>query len=705
MKRPMAIIGFTMLASAVLLCNIEIKATFVMMIVTTVAFCVLICFKFIREKMKILLFVLTAVAIFFTSLFITQYDIYKLQKYVDVSVKVKGVVCEVPKQTDYSLVYTVKVTEIDGKSADYKVYYISSQNMAWQTGDIVEGRLCQQLYSKQGESLEYGLAKKIYFTCVERNNKSCLNVTGEKNFVYSNIGRIKNAFVNSTMKFLPNESGVVANAMTVGTKSDISDYTMNTFNYAGTAHLLVVSGLHITLWTYALVNLLNRSAKLRKFRTAVGVLWIIFYSCITGFSPSVVRAGTMTTIMLLANSDKRDSDSINSIGLAVAVILVSNPYSVYSASMWLSVLSSLGIIVLNDKIRDFILHLPYAEKIIDNAVVNFLVSSVTVSVSSTVFTLPVFIMKFSTVSVVSIISNIVMVDLSMVLMILTVVGFLLNIFHIPLLTNGIYVLAGGISKFLIWFANTIGMKKWSTVSVAYVQFKYFLVVALIGVLIAVTLKKLNINILRGMCVTLSVILVCITLYCTSYEYNTLSVDAFQVNGKTALLINFEGNNILIGDVNPKDIYKLKETLNYHNGKSIDSIFLTENSADSRKNISKITNALGETKVYYLSNSGQTKDCGDSFCLSGNIFVNSFYNGACIEISQNGKSLILLKDEYAENLLEIGKRYDIIILYSDNSTAKENSVKNLLKDSQSQIYILYDGLSVEIYFEQEKFKWH
>lgn len=690
-----------MLAAAALLCDINIKATFAVMIAATVAFCVLICFKSVREKLKIFLFVLIAFAVLFTSLFISQYKIYKLQKYVDNSVAVKGVVCETPRQTDYSSVYTIKITEIDGENADYKVYFIPSQEKSLQVGNNVEGKLCQQLYSEQGEVLERSLANKIYFTCFESNNKSYLNTTGEKDFIYSNIGKIKSAFVNSTMKFLPNESGVVANAMTVGTKSDISDYTMNTFNYAGTAHLLVVSGLHMTLWTYVLVNLTDKSAKLRKFRTAVGLLWIIFYSCITGFSPSVMRAGTMTAVMLSANSHKRDSDSINSMGLAVAVILVLNPYSVYSASMWLSVLSSLGIIVLNDKIRETIFALPYAEKIADNPIVNFVLSSVTVSVSSSIFTLPVFILKFSTVSVVSVISNIVMVDLSMILMIFTVVGFLLAVLHIPLLTNGVYALAGGISNFLIRFAETIGMKKWSTVSVAYVQFKYFLVAACICILIAVILKKLNINILKVVCVALSVILVCVTFYCTSYEYNTLSVDVFRRDQKITLLINYEGNNILIGDVDKSGIYKLKEVLNYHNGKSIDTVFLTGSSSNSEKNISKITETFGQTEVYYLNNNGNGKNYCDSFCLSGDVFVNSLYDGECIEISQNGKSLILLKDEYAENLLEIGKRYDIIILYGDNSKAKENSVKSLLKDSNSQMYILYDALSFEIYFEQEK----
>ncbi len=691
-----------MLVSAVLLCNIEIKATFVMMTVTTVAFCVLLCFKKVREKTAMLLLVLTAFTIFFNSLFIAQYKIFKLQKYVDNSANVKGVVCETPRQTDYSSVYTVKITEINGENTDYKVYYIPSEEIFLQVGDKVEGKLCQQLYSERGETLEYGLAKKIYFTCFENGSDSFLNATGEKDFIYSNIGKIKDGFVNSTIQYLPNESGAVANAMTVGTKANISDYTMNTFNYAGTAHLLVVSGLHMTLWTYALVNLLNKSAKLRKFRTAAGFVWIIFYSCITGFSPSVVRAGTMTAVMLLANSDKRDSDSINSIGLAITLILAVNPYNVYSASMWLSALSSLGIIVLNDKLEKFIFRFPYAEKIFDNAVASFVISSVAVSISATVFTLPVFILNFSTVSVVSVISNIVMVDLSMILMILTVTGFLLNLLHIPLLTDGVYALAGGISNFLIRFADTIGMKKWSTVSVAYDRFKYFLMLSFIAVLISFALKKLNINVLKEVCVTLSVIFVCVTLYSVSYEYNTLSVDAFQSNGRAVLLMNFEGNNILIGNVNKVGIYKLKEKLNCHNGKSVDSVFVTENSADSRKSVSKVTETFGKTKVYYLCNNGKTNDCCDGFCVSGNILVNSLYNGTCIEISENGKSLILLKDEYAENLLEIGKRYDIIILYGDNPKEKENSVKSLLKDTRSQVYVLNDGLSVEIYFEQEKF---
>ncbi|NLI53333.1 MAG: ComEC/Rec2 family competence protein [Clostridiales bacterium] len=128
-------------------------------------------------------------------------------------------------------------------------------------------------------------------------------------------GRIEALFPNA-----PGE----AKGMMLGDTSDIEDEMLAAFRGTGIAHLLAVSGLHVSLLAAAFSLLFRRNAWVRFAAVAA---FCALYAAITAFSPPVVRSGIMMTIGLLAFPLRRRLDALSALSAAFVLILIVRPYS------------------------------------------------------------------------------------------------------------------------------------------------------------------------------------------------------------------------------------------------------------------------------------------------------------------------------------------------------------------------------------------
>lgn len=490
MKRPMATVGFSMLVVSLLVTNISFKISVALLIGATVIFCIFCVFKKLR-KYKYITFSLFAVILYITSFIFTQNIYVSATKEYENQVVVSGVVCQTPQETDYAFTYIIKL-----QNENYKIRYVAEDNKMFHEGDVVSGTVVKGDDEFNDAFFENSLSSKIYFTFFEGKNVF-LEKTGETDRFYANIGKIKEWFSDIIDTYIPGESGAIAKAMTIGDKSEITDRTIDHFNYSGTAHLLVISGLHLTLWSIGLMRFAEKFSKLRKYTAPIGLLCLFAYSALTGFSVSVLRAGAMTGAVLLGKALHRDADSINSIGLALAFILTLNPYATLSTSLWFTVLSTMGILVLSQTLIFRISEHDTGKKLLRNPILSTLLTTTVISVSTTIFTLPVFVMKIGILPICSFVSNIVMVDSALVLMVLTVIGAVFHILGLTFIADCVYTITGAISNFLEVFAEKIGLWEWSTISVYHRYFVYFVIFALVCLVIAYGIKKIQKSIVEN----------------------------------------------------------------------------------------------------------------------------------------------------------------------------------------------------------------
>lgn len=153
-------------------------------------------------------------------------------------------------------------------------------------------------------------------------------------------------------------------ATVVGDSSGFSADDRESFRNTGLSHLLCVSGLHTGIIA-ALVSLAlfplkhwQRVGRLRHLVT-IAVIWL--YAMMVGFTPSVVRAAVMLSLVLIGHVTQRGAYSFNSLALAAIVILLIEPYSLFSVGFLLSFSAVAGLLLFSRKLnpvpeRNFRLH-------------------------------------------------------------------------------------------------------------------------------------------------------------------------------------------------------------------------------------------------------------------------------------------------------------------------------------------------------------
>lgn len=138
-------------------------------------------------------------------------------------------------------------------------------------------------------------------------------------------------------------AGIVS-AFLLGEKDHIPGEVYDDMRTGGVAHLLTLSGFHVGLLTALLFYLLPKSRPV--LRVAVIGAFLLVYCAVTGFGPSLVRASLMCMCLLFASAVSRRADTLSSLSLAAAVLLLSNPFMLYSVGFCLSFSATLGIVLI-----------------------------------------------------------------------------------------------------------------------------------------------------------------------------------------------------------------------------------------------------------------------------------------------------------------------------------------------------------------------
>jgi len=135
-------------------------------------------------------------------------------------------------------------------------------------------------------------------------------------------------------------------ALTIGYRANIHPHQRELLQDTGTAHLLAISGLHIGMisalffylgrWIWQLWFYRIGYDRLR-FSATLAFSAGLIYAGLAGFSLPTVRALIMLAVVFLALIFRSGINLINSIAIAVVVILIIDPLAVGSASFWLSI--------------------------------------------------------------------------------------------------------------------------------------------------------------------------------------------------------------------------------------------------------------------------------------------------------------------------------------------------------------------------------
>ena len=464
-------------------------------------------------------------------------------------------------------------TVIEGKPYQVRTYLQDVSQL--QPGDQVEGtfRLWLTTVDEMNPSTYYQ-GKGIFLFAHQQEDVSGSPASEIPGWCFPAVLRqkilrlLEDAFPQDTVPFVK--------ALLIGDGQDLDYETDSAFKISGSRHINEVPGLHISI-LYGLICIVTLR---RRYLTAlVGMPVLLLFAAVAGFTPSVVRSCIMVWLMMIALIFDREYDPATALGFAVLVMLIANPMAVTSVSLQLSVFCVAGILLFNGRINGWLKNQRRVKKGITSRLWSMFCSSISVTLSAMTLVTPLSAFYFGTVSLVSVLTNI------------------LTLWVVNLIFNGLvavcllYLLspevAGGLAWLLSWPVRyVLGMAKMLaafplaavyTKSIYIVSWLVFVYI-LLAVFLAMKRKQ------PGVLFCCGTIGLCLALLASWAEPLTADtqITMLDVGQGQAVLLQSEGKTFLVdcgGDNDERAADIVAETLLSQGIPRLDGIILTHYDRD------------------------------------------------------------------------------------------------------------------------------
>ncbi len=415
MKRPFAVIGITYLLSQAVAAYLG--SAFALVCALT-ALLILVIYRFLVEKRNtaVIAVLITASIAMFVSFAYTKMYVNNVVPVEGQTAYIKGQIIEEPYEQYGRYYYVIKTESIDadGVRQKIKIRVSSGTYIDAEYSDVFEGEVCFTDYSSENSytSQKRLLAKGILATAYLPGD-SVYTISSAKGGLYSYAISFRNTLKDTINDLYPDETGDILIAMMTGDEGNVDNDIISAFRNTGLAHIIAVSGLHLSLLALAVTKLLRKFLLNRKIIAAIVCAICWFYVAVAGFPMSAVRAAVMITVMLFGVLVDRLHTPLNSLGLAVLVICLTNPYAAIDAGLLMSFSSTFGLLVAAPEINRYLQRVIFKNKMgIATSILRNIVSAVTTSLTAGIFILPASVLYFGKVSLLSPITNLCLISLS-----------------------------------------------------------------------------------------------------------------------------------------------------------------------------------------------------------------------------------------------------------------------------------------------------
>jgi len=326
-----------------------------------------------------------------------------------------------------------------GELSGEKTFYVKIDGNRGSVLKVNNKYLKNQASIENKKGLEYGFYLMRYKIRKVVNKNGNVKIDGKiLGYKESRLNGVRKYILNIFDELFITDENLYAfsRAAVLGEKAEVSKDMKDKFKYTGLAHLIVISGTHISLVVIGIVKILDGLSLGYRFKYLMALVALTFYCALIGFSPGILRAYIMGAMMILARILFEQEESKKSLLVSFIVIIVLNPYSVFDISMQLSYAAVVAIIFVNPEFKKF-----YQEKVLDkikNEVLRNTVDLIFLSLTIQITSIPLFLYYFEKLPLFSFLLNIVGIPIGTVVIQCLFFVVLLNIFKLSLF-NGITV--------------------------------------------------------------------------------------------------------------------------------------------------------------------------------------------------------------------------------------------------------------------------
>lgn len=593
-------------------------------------------YSVLNVHIKILIFLVILIVAFAQ---IKYYEGIFENKYKNINeddeISIIGTIVSDPQEKEYKTKYILKIDTINSNKK-YKntkvILYTKKGKETLKYGDKIElvgnFKLAQERRNPGGFDYRFYLkTKKIYGIVTTKNTKRLKE--NNVNIISMIANKTENVIKNQSKKLLENKKACLLIGLLIGDTDEIDEETKEDFRNSNLTHMLAVSGLHVSYVLLAVNYIITKVKIHKKLSKIIVMLLILFFILVTGATPSVLRAGTMTIYLILGGIFYRRISVFSSLNLSLLVIIIMNPYCLFDVGLQLSYAGTIGIVYLYPIIK---------EKIYNKA------NSILITISANIVIIPIIMYNFNTISLTFFISNLLAGPIIGIIIILGFSIIIISLIFFPIAN----IFSKILNLLIILFLNTAkacANLPFSKIFIITPTLKFiFLYYCLLVFIIIKERIQIRINIkLRNKVIAILIILVIINpiKYFSNIKQSNLKIYFVDVGqGDSTCIVTPKNKVILIdGGGNSKDE-------NYDIGKQTLLPYLLD------KKINKID--------YCIVSHFDSDHCGGLMYILKNLKVKNIIIGKQYEEYENYKEFIKIAKDKKINIrvVEAGEKITI-----------------------------------------------
>lgn len=224
-------------------------------------------------------------------------------------------------------------------------------------------------------------------------------------------------------QLLPEPHAGLLNGILFGTKAALSRDLYDALVATGTLHIVALSGMNITILESVIAKTLGYFLN-KRITSVLTILLIIGFIWFVGLSPSVIRAGIMGSMALIAVIFGRQTWSIFFFAVTCVIMLLVHPAWIGDLSFQLSAGATLGIILFGPRVQK-----------------NVLIDTLYVTLAAQTLTIPITLLTFRRISIISPVTNVL---IGWIIQPLTVAGLIVAVLGL------IWLPLGQVAAWIAW---------------------------------------------------------------------------------------------------------------------------------------------------------------------------------------------------------------------------------------------------------------
>ncbi len=622
-------------------------------------------------------------------------------------------VSDYSRESEFGITAEGKI-KLDGKT--YSIQFYINEEITLAPGDRVEGGFRLRYTGGGTEHPTFHRGKGIFLLGYPK---------GEHAVAFADVfptkysaSMLRQRILSLLDALFPEDTRSFVKALLLGETAGLGYQTKSALKTSGIYHIAAVSGMHVSiLFAMICVLCVNR----RWLIVLIGLPALFLFAAVAGFTPSIVRACIMQTLMILALLVDKEYDPPTALAAAVLVLLAVNPISITSTGLQLSAGCIAGIFLFSKRINNYFLHRagisPVKEKNIKAKIIRWAAGSVSMTLGSMALTIPLSAVYFGSVSVSGILTNLLTLWLVSAIFYGIVAACVLGALWLPL-GSGLGWLISWPIRVILWVSNMISKIPVSAVYTSSVYIVAWLVFGYVLVTVFMKTKKKHPLILTA-CLLVGLVgaVACSWIEPRLDDYRITAVDVGQGQ---CLILQSKGKYYMVdcgGDSGDDAADRAAQLLLSQGVFQLDGVIVTHYDLDHAGGIVQVLDRIGADKVYLpvLDGKSEVRDTiaqkyadtvfwveeelnillpnGNLTIYPSNVTDDDNESSLCILFQPENYDILITGDRSEKGeleLLENADLPDLEILVAGHHGSRTSTSWQLLNETRPEIVIISVG---------------